>query len=159
MQAVGRRYVQQRVNFIYGRSGTLWEGRYKACLVDSSRYFLTCCRYIELNPVRAGMVGQPENYGWSSHRHYAFGGREERLSLHDEYQSLGSTPAARQQAYRALFRESLDALRVEEIRETINRGWPLGGERFKDEIEAAAKRTARPPRRGRPTMKCGPDPI
>jgi hypothetical protein len=66
---------------------------------------------------------------------------------------------ARQQAYRALFRESLDALRVEEIRETINRGWPLGGERFKDEIEAAAKRTARPPRRGRPTMKCGPDPI
>ena len=56
MQAVGRRYVQQRVNFIYGRSGTLWEGRYKACLVDSSRYFLTCCRYIELNPVRARMA-------------------------------------------------------------------------------------------------------
>jgi putative transposase len=158
MQDVGRRFVQQRVNFIYRRSGTLWEGRYKACLVDARHYFLTCCRYIELNPVRAGMVGQPEDYRWSSHLHYAFGRREDHLFLHREYQALGSTPSARQDAYRALFGESFDARDVEEIRGTINRGWPLGGERFKDEIEVALKRAVRPPKRGRPTMKCGPDP-
>ena len=159
MHELGRRYVQQRVNFIYRRSGTLWEGRYKACLVDAPHYFLTCCRYIELNPVRAGMVGQPEDYRWSSHRHYAFGGRDEHLVLHHEYQALGLTPSERQEAYRASFRESLDARGLEEIRGTLNRGWPLGGEQFKDEIEAALQRAARPPKRGRPTMKCGPDPI
>ena len=115
--------------------------------------------YIELNPVRAGIVRQPEDYRWSSHRHYAFGVRDEHLSLHSEYQALGSTSSERQEAYRALFRESFDVQRVEEIRGTINRGWPLGGERFKDEIEAALKRSARPPKRGRPTMKSGPDPI
>ena len=158
MQDVGRRFVQQRVNFIYGRSGTLWEGRYKACLVDAPHYFLTCCRYIELNPVRAGMVEQPEDYR-SSHRHYAFGHPDEHLFLHREYQALGLTALERQDAYRELFGECFDARDVEEIRGTINRGWPLGGERFKDEIEVALNRAVRPPKRGRPTMKCGPDPI
>lgn len=159
MHDVARRYVQQRVNFIYGRTGTLWEGRYKACLVDTSHYFLACCRYIELNPVRAGLVAQPESYRWSSHRHYASGVSDDHLYAHDEYQALGSTPAKRQEAYRALFREGFDARDVEEIRATINRGWPLGGDPFKDDIETALRRAARPPKRGRPTVKCGPDPI
>jgi putative transposase len=150
--------VQQRVNYIYERSGTLWEGRYKSCLVDTTRYFLACCRYIDLNPVRAGMVGHPEDYRWSSHRHYALAGNDQHLFVHAEYEALGSTPSERQEAYRALFGEGFDAPNIEEIRGTINRGWPLGGERFKDEIEAAVKRAARPPKRGRP-VKCGPDPI
>jgi putative transposase len=159
MHDVGRRYVQQRVNVVYGRTGTLWEGRYKACLVDAPRYFLSCCRYIELNPVRAGLVDQPEDYRWSSHRHYAFGVRDAHLFLHQLYQALGLTAAERQHAYRELFRESVDQRGVEELRATINRGWPLGSEQFKNEIEAALKRAARPPKRGRPTVKCGPDPI
>ena len=159
MRDVARRYVQQRVNFIYGRSGTLWEGRYKACLVDTNHYFLACCRYIELNPVRAGLVARAEEYRWSSHRHYARGAGDDHLCCHAEYQALGATPSTRQEAYRALFRESFDARDVEEIRTTINRGWPLGGDPFKDEIETALQRAARPPRRGRPTAKCGPDPI
>jgi putative transposase len=159
MHDVGRRYVQQRVNFVYGRSGTLWEGRYKACLVDAARYFLTCCRYIDLNPVRAGIAVQPGDYRWSSHRHYAFGISNEHLVIHDEYAALGSTPAERQEAYRRLFRECFDARGLEELRTSINRGWPLGSEQFKDGIEATLNCQARPPKRGRPTVKCGPDPI
>jgi putative transposase len=155
MRDVGRRYVQQRVNFFYRRSGTLWEGRYKACLIDARKYFLACCRYIDLNPVRGGMVGQPQDYRWSSHRHYAFGARNEHIVPHPEYQALGCTQSGRQAAYRALFRESFDARSVEEIRATINRGWPLGGEQFKDEIEAAVMRAVRPPKRGRPAIRCG----
>jgi putative transposase len=159
MQDVGRRYVQRRVNRVYDRSGTLWEGRYKACLVDAPRYFLACCRYIDLNPVRANLVGQPDEYRWSSHRHYAFGTRDENVFHGPEYETLGSTPSSRQQAYRALFQQTFELQATEEIRAAINRGWPLGDEPFKDGIEAALKRPARPPKRGRPATKCGSDPI
>jgi putative transposase len=154
MQDVGRRYVQH-VNFRYGRSGTLWEGRFKASLVDTEKYFLACCRYIELNPVRAGMVEAPEDYPWSSYRYYAFGNENERLSEHEEYRALGTTALARQSAYRGLFDNGIDASDLQEIRESVNSGWPLGGQRFKDEIEAALERVARPPRRGRPRAAGG----
>ena len=149
MQDVGRRYVQY-VNFTYRRSGTLWEGRFKASLVDTQQYFLACCRYIELNPVRAGIAKAPEDYPWSSYRHYALGQENGLLSAHEEYRALGTTEVERQSAYRALFSNSVDETGLQEIREMVNRGWPLGSERFKDEIEAALERTARPPQRGRP---------
>jgi putative transposase len=149
MQDVGRRYVQH-VNFSYGRSGTLWEGRFKASLVDTQRYFLACCRYIELNPVRAGIAKAPQDYPWSSYRHYALGQRDGLLSEHEEYQALGATALERQVAYRDLFSNSIVGTDLQEIRETGNSGWPLGSQRFKDEIEAVLKRAARPPQRGRP---------
>ena len=150
MQDVGRRYVQY-VNFTYRRSGTLWEGRFKASLVDTQQYFLTCARYIELNPVRAGIAKTPADYAWSSYRHYALGQESGLLSAHEEYQALGTTDLERQSAYRDLFNTSVDDTGLQqEIRETVNGGWPLGSERFKDEIEAALERTARPPQRGRP---------
>src|SRR5687768_4695644 len=85
MRDLGRRYVQY-INFTYGRSGTLWEGRFKSILVDAQRYFFTCCRYIELNPVRAGMVAHPEEYRWSSHCFNALGHEDHLLSAHHEYQ-------------------------------------------------------------------------
>src|SRR5436853_3364292 len=91
------------------RSGTLWEGRYKASLIDSEAYLLTCMRYIELNPVRAGMVAHPGDYGWSSYAHNAYGKLDQRLTLHPLYRALAAEPFGRQQAYRELFRSSLDA--------------------------------------------------
>jgi len=149
MQHLGRRFVQH-VNHAYRRSGTLWEGRYKASLVDSEQYFLRCCRYIELNPVRAGMVKNPSAYRWSSYRHHAFGITDRVVSTHEQYARLGRSAEDRQLAYRALFRAELDGETLEAIRDSANRGWPLGSERFKDDIERALKCPARPPKRGRP---------
>jgi len=149
MQHLGRRYVRY-VNRVYRRSGTLWEGRFKASLVDTEIYFLRCCRYIECNPVRAQMVADPSHHRWSSYRCHAEGAPDKLLSTHEQYERLGNTAEARRQAYRELFRSELDSGELREIRDTVNRGWPLGGERFKDKIEQVLKRSARPPRRGRP---------
>ena len=149
MQHLGRRFVRY-VNHVYRRSGTLWEGRFKASLVDTETYFLRCTRYIECNPVRARMVIHPGDHRWSSYRFHAHGAPDKLLSTHEQYERLGRTAEERQQAYRELFRTELDSSELTEIRNTVNRGWPLGGERFKDEIELALKRVVRPPRRGRP---------
>ena len=116
MQAIGRRYVGA-FNARYRRTGTLWEGRFKAALVDSGRYLLTCYRYIELNPVRAGMVATPGDYRWSSHACNAFGRHDPRITPHCIYQGLGASSAERRRAYIALFNdavstEELEALRV-----------------------------------------------
>ena len=154
MRDVGRRYVQY-INYTYRRSGTLWEGRFKSILVDAQRYFFTCCRYIELNPVRAGIVTRPEEYRWSSHCHYALGREDHLVTAHEEHQALGNDETARRQAYRELFSGHLDEKVLTEIRVAVDRGWPLGSERFKDEIEAALQRAARPPPRGRPSRQMG----
>jgi putative transposase len=155
MQHLGRRFVRY-VNHIYRRSGTLWEGRFKASLVDTESYFLRCCRYIECNPVRAQMVVDPGDYPWSSYRYHAFGASDKLLSPHEQYERLGSTPEERQREYRELFRSELDSRELGEIRDTVNRGWPLGGERFKDEIESTLKCAARPPKWGRPSRSVMP---
>jgi putative transposase len=149
MQHLGRRFVQY-INHVYRRSGTLWEGRFKASLVDTETYFLRCCRYIECNPVRAQMVVHPGVYQWSSYRFHADGAPHKLLSTHEQYERLGKTAEERQSAYRELFRSELDSHQLDESRDTINGGWPLGSERFKDEIEQALQRVARPPKRGRP---------
>jgi putative transposase len=149
MQHLGRRFVRH-MNYVYRRSGTLWEGRFKASLVDTENYFLRCSRYIECNPVRARMVVHPRDYRWSSYRFHAEGHADNLLSTHEQYERLGRTPDERQLAYRDLFRSELVSVELTEIRDAANRGWPLGGERFKDEIEKALKQAARPPKRGRP---------
>jgi putative transposase len=149
MQYVGRYFVRY-INRIYRRSGTLWEGRFRASLVDTKTYFLCCCRYIECNPVRARMVTNPVDYPWSSYRYHAFGTHDKLLTTHHQYDRLGTSAEDRQQAYRELFRSELDSGELAEIRNTVNSGWPLGSDRFKDEIENALKCAARPPKRGRP---------
>jgi putative transposase len=98
MQHLVPRYVRY-LNDTYRRSGTLWEDRFKASLVDSECYFLQCCRYIELNPVRARIVSVPEDYAWSSYRCQGLGTHDALVSAHEEYHRLGSTPRARQAAY------------------------------------------------------------
>jgi putative transposase len=149
MQHLGRGYVSY-VNATYGRTGTLWEGRFKASLVDSQAYFLRCCLYIECNPVRAGMVNSPGDYRWSSHHANAFGGFDPLIRAHEQYLLLGHSVEERCEAYRALFQDVLGEQELNDIRCAANRGWPLGSEAFKDGIEASIDCVARPPKRGRP---------
>ena len=147
MQSLGRYYVRY-INQTHGRTGTLWQGRFKSTLVDSERYFLTVSRYIELNPVRANMVGYPVEYPWSSYQKNAVGKPIELLTPHFCYQSLGKTDEERQKAYRGLFDEIIPEHTLEEIRDALNKAWVLGDDRFKKQIETQTGRRASPMKRG-----------
>jgi putative transposase len=147
MQTLGRYYVQY-YNYTYQRTGTLWEGRYKATLIDSDAYLLTCMRYIELNPVRANMVSHPSEYPWSSYRCNALGQANELVTPHREYSHLGKTGEARQAAYRQLFKHRLPESSVEEIREATNKAWVLGSDRFKQRIQKQLDRRVEPSAKG-----------
>jgi putative transposase len=149
LQSVGRRYVQY-VNVSYRRSGTLWEGRHKASLIDTEHYLLSCYRYIELNPVRAGMVLKPGDYPWSSYPANAHGKDDALTRRHDVYLSLGSNDAERQRAYRELFRERLEGTDLQQLRTGINLCVPVGGDRFKAQIERRLKQRISYRPRGRP---------
>jgi putative transposase len=143
MQTLGRYYVQY-YNYRYQRTGTLWEGRYKATLIDSERYLLTCMRYIELNPVRAGMASYPSEYPWSSYRQTALGQPDIMVTPHSVYRRLGRTVPERQAAYRQLFKARIANKTLAEIREATNKAWVLGNDRFKDKIERQLARRVSP---------------
>jgi len=147
MQSVGRRYVRY-VNTVYQRTGTLWEGRFKSAIVDSEQYLLTCSRYIELNPVRAGMMAAPQDYPWSSYRYNAQGEHDGLLEPHDVYRRLGPDNASRQQRYRRLFQELLDSGELGRIRSATETGTVIGNNRFREQIETALERSIRPYRHG-----------
>jgi putative transposase len=149
LQSLGRRYVQY-VNHCYRRSGTLWEGRFKASLVQAEEYLLACQRYIELNPVRADMVSHPRDYPWSSYAAHAEGARNDLLTPHPLYLALGGNEDARRDAYQALFRSALDPDLLNAIRKATQRGLVLGNDRFKEEIEAALGKKIGPKSKGRP---------
>lgn len=148
MQSLGRRYVRY-VNSRYGRTGTLWEGRYKASLIDSQNYLLTCYRYIELNPVRAGIVKAPGDYRWSSFHHNAQGAKDDLIRPHAAYLSLGKSQSARLRAYRELFGGAIDD-DIQAIRNHVNQGKVLGTERFRREVAAIVGRRVNWVRPGRP---------
>jgi putative transposase len=133
MKQLGQRYVQY-VNRIFGRSGTLWEGRFRSAVVQSERYLLACSRYIELNPVRAAMVHHPSQYRWSSYRTNAEGKMSDLIVPHGLYRAMGRSAQACQDAYRALFDGHLDAPIVDEIRQATNGGFVLGRKAFQDDI-------------------------
>jgi putative transposase len=141
MHTFGRNYAGL-FNGRHGRTGTLWEGRYKACLVDSDDYVLACHRYIELNPVRARMVADPCEHPWSSHGSNAFGRHDPLLTRHAVFESLGKTPAERSTAYRALFAEALEPAVIEQIRCYIQQQRALGSTAFQRRVEAELKRFA-----------------
>jgi putative transposase len=149
MQSLGRRYVRH-VNTIYRRTGTLWEGRYRAAPIDGEAYFLTCCRYIELNPVRARMVRHPRGYRWSRNRAHAQGATDPLLTGNESYDRRGATPAERQTQYRALFLAAPDDSFVDGLRAAANGGWALGDARFKRRIAKALDRRVAPLARGGP---------
>jgi len=140
MQSIGRYYVQY-FNKENKRTGTLWEGRYKATLIDTTQYLLTCMRYIELNPVRAkGMVNQPVKYPWSSYLSNATGKFNLLLTPQLEYKRLGKTERERQSAYKKLFKAKIPEATIESIRESTNKAWVLGSDKFKKRIEKKINR-------------------
>jgi putative transposase len=134
MKHLGQRYVQY-VNRKHASSGSLWNGRFKSCLVDSERYLLTCLRYIELNPVRARMVPHPGDYPWSSYGTNAEGKPSDFLVPHPQFTALGSNDEERRRTYRSLFDEAMPAAVVQRIRDATHGGFALGSEAFVDEVE------------------------
>lgn len=139
MKVVGQRHVYY-VNQNYGRSGTLWQGRFRSCLVDSESYLLTCHQYIETNPVRAGMVDHPGDYPWSSYAFNAQGMSNPLLTQHQSVEALGRTPEQRRRAYRELFLHALEPGLMAEIRDATHGGHALGPKRFQDGVARALGR-------------------
>tara|TARA_B100001059_G_C17808389_1_gene570636 strand:+ start:22 stop:714 length:693 start_codon:yes stop_codon:yes gene_type:complete len=152
MQSLGRRYVRY-FNRAYQRSGTLWEGRFKSCLVQEKQYVMAVYRYIEMNPVRAGMVDSPVEYPWSSYAINAQGKQSALCQAHACYLALADTAAKRQQAYRDLFRSEISEDVLADIRSTVKSGMALGNDRFKQEIEALTGRRQHKAQLGRPKAK------
>ena len=149
MRQVGQSYVQA-FNARHGRGGTLWQGRFKSCLVDNDRYLLTVIRYIELNPVRAAMVESPDAYRWSSVHTHLGRTRDPLITLHATYHALADTPEGRASAYLAWLREGIDPDDLASIRQHLAQERALGDPRFQRMVAAALSRpvTCRP--RGRP---------
>lgn len=149
MKRLGQRYVQY-FNRAYQRTGTLWEGRFRSCVVGEEDYFLGCHRYIEMNPVRAGMVTHPGEYRWSSYGANAQGGSGTLIRPHSSYLGLGLNDEERQEAYRELFRYELDPGLVDEIRRITHGGLVLGSDCFAKEVAVLAGRRTQRGLAGRP---------
>jgi putative transposase len=150
MQALGRRYVRW-FNDRHGRTGTLWEGRFRSTVIDADRYFLACMRYIELNPVRAGISATPDEYRWSSSAHHVGKRLDPVISDHNVFWALGNTPFERQSAYRLLVEEPVSSEVLDEIRRATNRGWALanleidaGGSDGTSQVHRAMRARGRP---------------
>lgn len=139
LQQVGRSFVRY-LKHAYQRSGGLWDGRYKATIVDSERYLLACYRYVELDPVRARQVAHPGDYPWSSYHAHALGDVDPLLRDHLLYQALGPTPDARSKVYSGLFDVRLDESSMAAIHSAVTSGWVLGSDRFKAELMTALVR-------------------
>ena len=151
MQAVGRRYVRY-FNDAQGRSGTLWEGRYRSTLIQTDRYLLTCMAYIDLNPVRAGMVREANDYAWSSHGHY-IGQRDDKIvSPHALLWVLGNTPFAREAAYADLVRAGVTPTQQADLTHSALSGWALGEESFVSDLQKRTVRRVVKGQVGRPTL-------
>lgn len=134
MQHVGRLYVRY-FNYTYCRSGALFEDRFKSSLVQDNEYLINCLRYIELNPVRAGIVSDPGDYRWSSYSAHAFDNQVRMWSPHPLYRSLGQNANARTKRYRELIGESLGEDVIVKIRHCANKGLILGTEKFRKQFE------------------------
>ena len=153
MHRVGHSYVQS-FNARHGRSGTLWQGRFKASIVETDDYLFAVMRYIELNPVRAAMVARPEDHPWSSvHVHLGCRG-DGVVSIHERYAALGRTPAERQGAWRKWLASGIDAVELASIRRHLQRESALGNPRFQQMVERTLNRPVACLPRGRPRKRC-----
>lgn len=149
MQWLGRYYVPY-FNHKYQRVGTLWQGRYRATVIDSERYFMICSRYIELNPVRAGLVPDPANYSWSSYLHHVGACHDPYITDHALYWGLANTPFGRELAYKAMVEEGLAGADIQALQDATDKGWVLGSEQFKEGLMQQLQRRVQPGKRGRP---------
>lgn len=152
MQHVGRQYVLF-INRNHQRSGTLWEGRHRSSMIDSERYLMACYRYIELNPVKAGMVANAEDYLWSSAGHHADGTPDTLITPHPLFLSLGANERECRQHYIELLQQPLTEEEEESIRSAVQRNLPTGREEFTRRLEAQLGRQLRPGRPGRPALE------
>ena len=149
MQAIGRLYVRG-FNRRHGRTGALWEGRYRSTLIEGERHLLACMAWIDLNPVRAGLVAEPADYPWSSHAHYAGLRGDPMLAPHALYWALGNTPFEREQAYARQVRQALGSPAQLELGQALRNRAAFGGESFIAELQARTRRRLTPGRPGRP---------
>ncbi|KAF1004599.1 MAG: transposase [Burkholderia sp.] len=149
MQAVGRRYVAH-FNRRYSRRGALWEGRYRATVIEGERYFLLTSRVVELGPVRAQLVQATEAYRWSSYHHHIGLTVDSLITDHPLYWALGNTPSERQRAYKELCEQPLDERQTEQLQQATLKGWVLGGETYREWAARTANRRVSPLPRGRP---------
>lgn len=149
MQAVGRRYVAH-FNRRYARRGTLWEGRYRATVIEGQQYFLLASRVVELAPLRADLVAVPQDFRWSSYRHHIGTTLDGLITDHPLYWSLGNTPFERQHAYTELFDQPLDERETQRLLQATLKGWVLGSETYREWAGRAANRRVSPLPRGRP---------
>ena len=152
MQWVGRQYVPY-FNARYGRSGTLWQGRYRAVVLEPRAYLLSCCRYIELNPVRAQLASNHVDYPWSSYAHHAGLKPNPLITDHAVYWALGNTPFDREAAYRRLLEQEPPSAESVAFTEATLKGWPLGSEALKAALAKQLGRRVSPASRGRPSMR------
>ncbi|MBY4676814.1 REP-associated tyrosine transposase [Marinobacterium arenosum] len=149
MQSLNSGYAQL-INQRFRRSGHLWSGRFKSSLIDSDHYLLTCMRYIELNPVRAGMVTRPEDYRWSSYRHNALDGWQPWITPHEMYTALGKNRRERRAHYREIVLSPLEEDQLGSLRQATEQGRVFGSDRFQAQISAMLGRDLSPRKRGRP---------
>ena len=149
MQALGRRYVRH-FNQRHGRTGTLWEGRYRSTVIETERYLLACMVYIDLNPVRAGLVAQANDFPWSSHGHYIGQRSDKRITPHALWWTLGNTPFAREAAYAEMVHAGIGTGQTTALTDATLRGWALGGEGFVADLQKLTARRTAPMRPGRP---------
>ena len=151
MQAVGRSYVRY-FNDLQGRTGTLWEGRYKSTLIQTDRYLLACMAYIDLNPVRAGLVAQAADYAWSSHGHYIGRKTDKLITPHPLYWELGNTPFAREAAYADLVRAGVSDQQRADLTQSALSGWALGEDDFVADLQKKTARRVAKGLAGRPVL-------
>ncbi len=149
MQAVGRRYVRY-FNGRTQRTGTLWEGRYKSTIVQSEAYLLTCMAYLDLNPVRAGMVAQAADFPWSSYGHYVGQRSDKLITPHPVVWEIGNTPFAREAAYARLIQGGLTMHQQAALTESVVHGWALGEENFVADLQKNTTRRLTKGKAGRP---------
>ena len=152
MQYIGRHYVPY-INYTYGTSGSIWEGRYKSSLIHDEQYLLACMRYIELNPVRAGMIKLPSMYRWSSYQSNAQGKHDIVVTPHPLFNELGSNSSERMEAYKSIFKAHIDQAEHDKIHKAYQTGTPLGNDYFREKIEKKLKCKVGRDRRGMPSKK------
>ena len=149
MQAVGRRYVRY-FNDSQQRSGTLWEGRYRSTLIQTDRYLLACMAYIDLNPVRAGVVAQAADYPWTSHGHYIGRQMDKVVTPHPLVWALGNTPFAREAAYAELVQAGINPVQQSALTQATLSGWALGEPDFVADLQKRTQRRVAKGQAGRP---------
>ncbi len=154
MQSIGRRYVRH-FNARTGRTGTLWEGRYRCAVLQPEAYLLACMAYLDLNPVRAGRVESPADWAWSSHRHYLGQASDRLVTPHPLYWALGNTPFAREQAYAERVAQGVAPPVAKALVASALHGWALGDEAFLAALQKQTGRRLTQARPGRPRTRPG----